>query len=130
MIASLSRALAQDLRRSMNEAEFDKALADRSTKSTGLDSQDRGLRGHAPTPKHCSTIAVDAHARWRERQRARNATQHPTTRPRAPNVAARRRAARQRWRERQRIRVAAQRAAAVRYEGAQTPDGQAREAPS
>jgi fructose-bisphosphate aldolase class I len=28
MIASFSRALAQDLRRSMNEAEFDKALAD------------------------------------------------------------------------------------------------------
>jgi fructose-bisphosphate aldolase class I len=27
MIASFSRALAQDLRRSMNEAEFDKALA-------------------------------------------------------------------------------------------------------
>ena len=28
MIASFSRALAQDLRRSMNDAEFDKALAD------------------------------------------------------------------------------------------------------
>ena len=28
MIASFSRALAQDLRRSMNDAEFDKALGD------------------------------------------------------------------------------------------------------
>jgi fructose-bisphosphate aldolase class I len=28
MIASFSRALAQDLRRSMNDAEFDKSLAD------------------------------------------------------------------------------------------------------
>jgi fructose-bisphosphate aldolase class I len=28
MIASFSRALAQDLRRSMNETEFNKALAD------------------------------------------------------------------------------------------------------
>jgi hypothetical protein len=48
----------------------------------------------------------------------------PTQRlPRAPDVAAQRRAARQRWRERQRIRVAAKRAAAARYEEAQTPDG-------
>jgi hypothetical protein len=47
----------------------------------------------------------------------------PTRRlPQAPDVAARRRAARRRWRLRQRAR-AAQRAAAARYEGAQTPDG-------
>ena len=48
----------------------------------------------------------------------------PTQRlPQAPDVAARRRAARRRSRERQRIRDAAHRAAAARYEGAQTPDG-------
>jgi len=48
----------------------------------------------------------------------------PTRRlPQAPEVAAQRRAAQQRWRERQRVRVAAERAAAVRDKGAQTPVG-------
>src|SRR6516165_2410471 len=47
----------------------------------------------------------------------------PTQRlPQAPDVAARRRAARQQWRERQRVRDAARRAAAAHYEDAQTPD--------
>jgi hypothetical protein len=44
--------------------------------------------------------------------------------PQAPDVAARRRAARRRWRLRQRAH-AAQRAATARYEGARTPDGPA-----
>jgi hypothetical protein len=49
----------------------------------------------------------------------------PTRRlPQAPDVAARRRAARQRWRVRQRVRDA-QRSAAARYEGTRTPDGPA-----
>src|SRR6476646_3580689 len=103
----------------------------RSTKSTGprqSRSRPEGTRAYAEALFGTIAVAI-AHARWLALQRARNATQHPTARPRAPNVAARRRAARQRWRERQRIRVAAQRAAAVRYEGAQTPDGPAREAP-
>jgi hypothetical protein len=43
--------------------------------------------------------------------------------PQAPDVAARRRAARRRWRERQRVRDATRRAAAARYDGAQTPGG-------
>jgi hypothetical protein len=43
--------------------------------------------------------------------------------PQAPDVAARRRAARRRWRARQRVRDAARRAAATRYEGAQAADG-------
>jgi hypothetical protein len=50
-------------------------------------------------------------------------------RPNAPDVAARRRAARQRWRERKRIRDAAERAVAARYEGAPTgPEKQRNEA--
>jgi hypothetical protein len=43
--------------------------------------------------------------------------------PQAPDVAARRRAARQRWLARQRVRDALRRAAAARHEGAQRPDG-------
>jgi hypothetical protein len=45
--------------------------------------------------------------------------------PQAPDVAAHRRAARRRWRARRRFRDAAQRGAATRYEGAQTPDSPA-----
>jgi hypothetical protein len=47
MIASFSRAFTQDLRRSMNDAEFDKARFDRRNLPS-LD-QDRSLRERAPT---------------------------------------------------------------------------------
>jgi hypothetical protein len=63
---------------------------------------------------------------WKEPQLAKweGPFENPHARlPQHPRVAAERAAARKRWRERQRIRDAAQRAAAARYEGAQTPDG-------
>jgi hypothetical protein len=120
----------------------DSAVALRSAARTGGDKQDQfyidgfayrpkplraPLRVHfARPPESFVRLAAGAVERGRQPRLApwavpRRDPSEP--RPQHPQAAAQRGATQRPWRERQRVRDAGQRAAAARYEGAQTPDG-------